>query len=353
MPLTPMRQILDEAAKKQYGVGAYNVNNMEQIQAIMKAAKETGSPVVIQASYGALQYSNMIYLKKLMEAAVEENPAVPVAVHLDHGPDFKTVKEAIALGFSSVMIDGSLDYGTKTASGAHPARTFADNIRVTKEVVDYAHARGVTVEGELGTLGGIEDDTQAEAVHLTDPEQCQEFCEKTGVDALAIAIGTSHGAYKFKAEPKLAMDLVTEIHKRVPNVRLVMHGSSSVPAELVDEVNKYGGKLEKTMGVPVASIQEAVRRGINKINVDTDGRLVVTAAIRKVFFEKPKEFDPRKYMGPARDALAKLIAQRMKDFGTAGHVGDYQPVSLEDMKKFYASAGGAAKGGCGCGCKHK
>lgn len=345
MPLTPMRQILDEAAKGGYGVGAYNVNNMEQIQAIMKAARDTKSPVIIQASYGALQYSNMVYLKHLMQAAVEENPEIPVAMHLDHGPNLDTCMEAIALGFSSVMIDGSLDYGTKTAGGAHPARSFEDNMRVTKEVVDYAHARGVTVEGELGTLGGIEDDTVAEAVHLTDPLECAEFVKNTGVDALAIAIGTSHGAYKFKTEPKLAMELVDDIHKRVPNCRLVMHGSSSVPAELVAEVNKYGGELQKTMGVPVAAIQEAVKRGINKINVDTDGRLVVTAAIRKVFVEKPKEFDPRKYLGPARDALSKLIAQRMVEFGTAGHAGDYKAMSMDDMKKFYG------KGGCCCNCK--
>ena len=353
MPLTPMRQILDEAAKGKYGVGAYNVNNMEQIQAIMKAAKDTNSPLIIQASHGALQYSNMIYLKHLMQAAVEENPQIPVAMHLDHGPDLETCKEAIALGFSSVMIDGSLDYHTKDANGAHPARSFEDNIKVTKEVVDYAHAHGVSVEGELGTLGGIEDDTVAAAVHLTDPDQCQEFVAKTGVDALAIAIGTSHGAYKFKDEPKLAMELVDDIHRRVPNVRLVMHGSSSVPAELVDEVNKYGGQLQKTMGVPVASIQQAIQRGINKINVDTDGRLVITAAIRKVFTEKPKEFDPRKYLGPARDALAKLISQRMKDFGTAGHASDYKAMSLADMKAVYAQGGTKPSGGCGCGCSCK
>ena len=336
MPLTPMRQILDEAAKGRYGVGAYNVNNMEQIQAIMQAARETQSPLIVQASHGALKYSNMIYLKHLMDAAMEESPEIPVAVHLDHGPDMATVKEAIALDFSSVMIDGSLDYSKKTASGAHPARSFEDNMRVTREVVDYAHARGVTVEGELGTLGGIEDDTVAETTHLTDPNQVEEFVARTGVDALAIAIGTSHGAYKFKHEPKLAIDLVGQIHQRVPNVRLVMHGSSSVPKELVDEVNKYGGKLQQTMGVPVAAIQDAISRGINKINVDTDGRLVVTAAIRKVFAESPKEFDPRKYLGPARDALAKLIAGRMKAFGTAGHAKDYKPMSLADMKQVYA-----------------
>ena len=336
MPLVPMRQVLDEARKGGYGVGAYNVNNMEQIQAIMKAARETQSPVIIQASYGALQYSNMVYLKHLMQAAIEENPDIPVAMHLDHGPDVATCKQAIALGFSSVMIDGSLDYAAKDAGGAHPARTFEGNIEVTREVVDYAHSLGVSVEGELGTLGGIEDDTVAASVNLTDPDECQEFVEKTGVDALALAIGTSHGAYKFKAEPKLAMDLIDECHRRVPGTCLVMHGSFSVPAELVAEVNKYGGKLEKTMGVPVAAIQEAIQRGINKINVDTDGRLVVTAAIRKVFTEKPKEFDPRKYLGPAREALAELIAGRMKAFGTAGHAGDYTPKTLDDMKAFYA-----------------
>ncbi len=336
MSLATSRQILDEAAKGSYGVGAYNVNNMEQIQAIMQAARETKSPLIIQASHGALKYSNMVYLKHLMQAAVEENPDIPVAMHLDHGPDFETVKQAIALGFSSVMIDGSLDYASKDDSGAHPARSFEDNIRVTREVVEYAHERGVSVEGELGTLGGIEDDTVAASANLTNPDECEQFVRETGVDALAVAIGTSHGAYKFKEKPTLAIDLVSKIRERVPNTCLVMHGSSSVPPELVAEVNKYGGKLEKTMGVPVESIQEAIGRGISKINVDTDGRLVVTAAIRRVFQEQPAQFDPRKYLGPAREALAKLIAGRMEAFGTAGHAGDYTAKSLEEMKAFYA-----------------
>ena len=336
MPLCPMRQMLDEARKVGYGVGAYNVNNMEQIQAICQAASETKSPLIIQASRGALEYTNLIYLKHLMAAAVEESPDIPIVLHLDHGPNLKICKEAIGLGFTSVMIDGSIDYDKKTPEGKHPARSFEDNIRVTKEVVDFAHASGVSVEGELGTLGGIEEETHTDKVLLTDPAQVEEFCKRTGVDALALAIGTSHGAYKFKHEPVLAMELISESRKRAPETAFVMHGSSSVPKELVDEVNKYGGKLPGAMGVPISSIQEAVRRGIQKINVDTDGRLVVTAAIRKVFAEKPGEFDPRKYLGPARDALAKLIAQKMRDFGTAGHAADYEPKSLAEMKTLYA-----------------
>jgi len=335
MPLTPMRQILDEAKKIGYGVGAYNVNNMEQIQAIMKAAKDTQSPVILQASRGALEYTSMVYLKHLMLAAVEENPDIPLAMHLDHGPNLEVCKEAIALGFTSVMIDGSIDYDVKDAKGKHPARTFEDNIRVTKEVVDFAHTLGVSVEGELGTLGGIEEDTVASEVLLTDPEQAVEFVQKTGVDALALAIGTSHGAYKFKHEPKLAMDLIDGVRKNVPKTALVMHGSSSVPAELVDQVNKYGGKLDKTMGVPIPSIQEAIKRGVTKINVDTDGRLAYTGALRKFLAENPKEFDQRKYLGYGRTAIYNVIKSKMIDFGTANHAKDYKPMTLADMKKFY------------------
>ncbi|MDK1031591.1 MAG: ketose-bisphosphate aldolase, partial [Planctomycetia bacterium] len=298
MPLTPMRQIVDEAAKGGYGVGAYNVNNMEQIQAIMTAASQTQSPLIVQASRGALEYTNFTYLKHLMLAAMEENPDLPIALHLDHGPDLDLCKKAIAIGFSSVMIDGSIDYDATTDTGKHPPRSLDDNIRVTKEVVDYAHSFGVSVEGELGTLGGIEEDTKTDEVILTDPDEAQEFVERTGVDALALAIGTSHGAYKFKHEPTLALELVAEVKKRVPNTALVMHGSSSVPKELIDEINKYGGGMEHTMGVPIASIQEAIKLGIAKVNVDTDGRLSVTGTIRKVFAEKPAEFDPRKYLGP-------------------------------------------------------
>ena len=329
MPLVPMKPLLEEALKGKYGVGAYNVNNMEQIQAIMTAATTTKSPVIIQASRGALKYSSMIYLKKLMEAAVELNPAIPIVLHLDHGNGLKSCQEAIALGFTSVMIDGSLKEDGKTPTN------FAENVAVTKSVVDYAHPFGVTVEGEIGTLGGIEDGVGSGKVHLTDPAEAEKFVKATGVDALALAIGTSHGAYKFKVAPKLAMDIVTEVRKRCPHLPLVMHGSSSVPPELVAVVNQYGGKMPDAQGVPIEQIQEGIRRGVAKINVDTDGRIAITGAIRKVFVETPEKFDPRDYLGPARDALAAVIAQRMKDFGTAGHAGDYKPVTLADMKKVY------------------
>lgn len=329
MPLVPMKQVLDEAQKGDYGVGAYNVNNMEQIQAIMMAADETKSPVIIQASRGALKYSKMIYLKRLMDAAAEENPGIPIVLHLDHGNSLETCKEAIALGFTSVMIDGSLKEDSKTPT------SYDENVAVTKSVVDYAHKLGVSVEGELGTLGGIEDGVGSGQVNLTDPDQAEQFIKATGVDALALAIGTSHGAYKFKEEPKLAMNIIDEVRKRCPDTPLVMHGSSSVPEELVAIVNKYGGAMPNAKGVPIPQIQDAIKRGVRKINVDTDGRIAITGAIRKVFVEKPAEFDPRKYLGPARDALAEVIAGKMRDFGTDGHAGDYAPKTLEDMKKLY------------------
>jgi len=338
MPLTPMRQILDEAKKAGYGVGAYNVNNMEQIQAIMQAARETQSPLILQASRGALEYTSMVYIKHLMLAAMEENPDIPMAMHLDHGPNLDLCKKAIELGFTSVMIDGSIDYSVTNPDGKHPARSFEDNIRVTKEVVDYAHSFGVSVEGELGTLGGIEEDTKASEVLLTDPDEAVEFVERTGVDALALAIGTSHGAYKFKHEPTLAMDLIDRVARNVPGTALVMHGSSSVPPELVETINQFGGNLEKTMGVPIPSIQEAIKRGVTKINVDTDGRLACTGAIRKYLAENPKVFDQRKYLGASRTAIYEVIKSKMIDFGTAGHAGDYKPLTLEDMKKFYSEA---------------
>ncbi len=330
MPLVPMKQILDEAIKGNYGVGAYNVNNMEQIQGIMRAAKETGSPLIIQASRGALKYTNMVYIKHMAAAAVEDNPGIPIALHLDHGNSLETCKEAISLGFTSVMIDGSLKEDSKTPT------TFEENVEVTKKVVDYAHRFGVTVEGELGTLGGIEDGVGSGKVKLTDPEEAVKFIKATGVDALALAIGTSHGAYKFKAEPKLALDIVSEVSSKLGNFPLVMHGSSSVPQNLIEVINRYGGKLEKTMGVPMPSIQEAIKRGIRKINVDTDGRLAMTGAVRKVLSEKPDVFDPRKYFGAAREAVYGVIKGKMIDFGTAGHASDYKPMSLEDMKKNYS-----------------
>ncbi|MBU0732317.1 ketose-bisphosphate aldolase [Patescibacteria group bacterium] len=329
MPLVPAKILLDDAVKNKYAVGAFNVNNMEQIQAIMAAAKETMSPVIIQASRGALEYSNLIYLKKLMEAAVIDNPEVPLAVHLDHGNSLETVKQAIDLGFTSVMIDGSLKEDSKTPT------TFEENVEITKKVVEYAHPFGVTVEGELGTLGGIEDGVGSGEVNLTDPDQAVEFVKETGVDSLAVAIGTSHGAYKFKEEPKLALDIVKEINKKMPELPLVMHGSSSVPKELVDLVNKWGGKMPDACGVPVAQIQSVIPFGVAKVNVDTDGRMVITGTIRKILTEKPEEFDPRKYLGPARDALYEMIAERMKDFYTAGHASEIKDVTLEEAKAFY------------------
>ena len=344
MPLVPMRQILDEAAKGGYGVGAFNVNNMEQIQAIMEAANETNSPVIIQASRGALKYSRMIYLKKLMEAAVTEYPHIPVAMHLDHGNSIETLKQAIDLGFTSVMMDGSLGEDGKTPN------TYEQNVAITKAAVALAHPLGVTVEGELGCLGGIEDGhgagLSAEEVsdHLTDPAQAEDFVAQTGLDALAVAIGTSHGAYKSgRVDPKtgevlppaLAMDRIHEIHKRMPNCHMVMHGSSSVPKELVDIINQYGGKMPGTFGIPVEQIQDGISHGVRKINVDTDSRLAMTGAVRKVFSEKPEKFDPRDWMGPAREAAKQVYLQRMEAFGQAGHAGDYRPMSLDDMKKVY------------------
>ncbi len=344
MPLVPMRQILDEAAKGGYGVGAFNVNNMEQIQAIMQAAHDTKSPVIIQASRGALKYSKMIYLRNLVQAAVEEYPEIPVAMHLDHGNSLDTCKQAISLGFTSVMIDGSLAEDGKTPN------TYEANVGVTKSVVQYAHPLGVTVEGELGCLGGIEDGhgagLRADEVgaHLTNPAQAEQFVADTKVDALAVAIGTSHGAYKSgRKDPKtgevlpptLAMERIHEIHKRMPKCHMVMHGSSSVPKELVDIINQYGGKMPGTFGIPLSQIQDGIRHGVRKVNVDTDSRLAMTGAVRKVFAETPEKFDPRDWLKPAREAAYKVYVNRMEAFGQAGHAGDYNPMTLEDMKRFY------------------
>ena len=337
MPLVSMRQLLDEAAKGGYGVGAFNVNNMEQIQAIMEAARETKSPAIVQASRGARSYSQDNFLYHLMLAAAELYPEIPMALHQDHGNSPETCKSAIDLGFTSVMMDGSLMPDGKTPS------TFEYNVQVTREVVELAHAKGVTVEGEIGVLGGIEDGHGAGGTgleHVTDPEQAVEFVEKTGVDALAIAIGTSHGAYKFSQKPTgetLKMDILIEIHRRLPGTHLVMHGSSSVPQDLQDVINKYVGKLKPTWGVPIEEIQLGIRNGVRKINVDTDNRLAMTGAIRKVLWESPEKFDPRDYNKPARDAMHKVVAQRMTQFGQAGHAGDYKPIPLAEMAKRYAS----------------
>ena len=337
MPLVSLRQVLDEAAKGGYGVGAFNVNNMEQIQAIMEAARETQSPVIVQASRGARSYSKDRFLTHLMLAAVELYPEIPVVMHQDHGNSVATCKSAIEQGFTSVMMDGSLMEDGKTPS------SFEYNVKVTREIVEIAHAKGVTVEGEIGTLGGIEDGHGAGVdglSHLTDPDQAAEFVRQTGLDALAIAIGTSHGAYKFTSKPTgatLKMDRLIEIHNKLPGAHLVMHGSSSVPKELQDIINQYGGKLRPTWWVPVEEIQLGIKNGVRKVNVDTDNRLAITGAIRKVLFETPEKFDPRDYLTPARDAMQKVVAQRMVQFGQAGHAGDYQPLPLEEMAKRYKS----------------
>jgi fructose-bisphosphate aldolase class II len=341
-----MRQLLDEAARGGYGVGAFSVNNMEQIQGIMQAARDTASPVIVQASRGARSYAGDRFLYHLMLAAAEEYPEIPVALHQDHGNSPATCISAIELGFTSVMMDGSLH---------EDGRTVADyeyNIRVTREVVEYAHARGVTVEGELGTLGGIEDGAGSGEVHLTDPDQAVDFVERTGIDALAVAIGTSHGAYKFSRRPDekvLAMHVIEEIHRRLPDTHLVMHGSSSVPATLIDRINAAGGRLREAFGVPVEEIRLGIRHGVRKVNIDTDGRLAMTAAVREALAVAPEEFDPRHFTRASREGMRAIVAERMVQFGQAGRAGDYAPLSLERMRELYAlsarapvSAGAAA-----------
>jgi fructose-bisphosphate aldolase class II len=339
MPLVSMRQLLDEAARGGYGVGAFNVNNMEQIQGIMEAARETSSPVIVQASRGARSYAGDRFLHHLMLAAGEEYPEIPVALHLDHGNSPETCVSAIDLGFTSVMMDGSLLADGKSVAD------YEYNVRVTRWVVEYAHARGVTVEGELGTLGGIEDGVGSGEVHLTDPDQAVDFVQRTGIDALAVAIGTSHGAYKFSRRPDsqlLAMGVIEEIHRRLPDTHLVMHGSSSVPAELIDRINAAGGSLRPAFGVPVEEIQQGIRHGVRKINVDTDGRLAITAAVREALAANPDEFDPRHFTRASRQGMQQIVANRMRQFGQAGHAADYEPVSLEAMRHGYAEDKAAA-----------
>ncbi len=350
MPMVSMRQVLEEAARGGYGVGAFNVNNMEQVQAIMRAAEELDAPVIIQASRGALQYSEMIYLKKLMEAAVERHPEVKVVLHLDHGNSPETCRQAIALGFTSVMMDGSLMPDGRTIA------SYEYNVAVTREVVEYAHERGVSVEGELGCLGGIEDGHGAgvaadDSSHLTDPDQAVEFVRATGIDCLALAIGTSHGAYKTMRydqqgrplPPRLALERIELVERKLaeagyPAFPLVMHGSSSVPPELVEIVNRYGGAMKATMGIPMSDIQFGIQRGVRKINVDTDGRIAMTGAVRKALAENPGHFDPRDWLKPAREALHQLIKGKMVDFGQAGHGHDYEPLALAEMAARYRGA---------------
>jgi fructose-bisphosphate aldolase, class II len=326
--LVPMKLILDEAAKGNYGVAHFNVNNMEQAQAVLNAAVEAKSPVIMAASRGARSYAGVDFIKGLVDICVLRNPEIPIALHLDHGNSALNCKEAVDDGFTSVMMDGSLLEDSKTPSD------FDYNVNVTREVVKYAHPFGVTVEGELGCLGGIEDGVGSGKISLTDPQQVKEFVDKTGVDALAVAVGTSHGAYKFKEVPKLAMDIISEINRLCPSLHLVMHGSSSVPQELVMEINKYGGQMPNAMGVPIESIQEGIRHGVRKVNIDTDLRLASTAAMRKVMIEKPTAFDPREFLKPAREAMKNVCLSKMIAFGSAGKIG-YQQTGIDAMKNAY------------------
>ena len=307
MSLVTTKEMFEKSMKEGYAIGAFNVNNMEIIQGIVDAAAEQKSPVILQASSSAIKYAKINYLMKMVEAAVEEHPEIPIAIHLDHGPDFETCKMCVDSGFTSVMFDGS-------------KYDFEENIRLTKEVVDYAHAHGVVVEAELGKLAGIEDDVNVSAsdAMYTDPEQAEEFVRRTGVDSLAIAIGTSHGAYKFKGEAKLRFDILKQIKERIPNTPIVLHGASTVIPELVNMCNEYGGNIPGAKGVPDEILHEASVSGVSKINVDTDLRLAMTAGIRKVFVEDPSAFDPRKYLTPARELVKQTVAHKMKDvFGSA------------------------------------
>ena len=306
MPLVTTKEMFEKSIKEGFAIGAFNVNNMEIIQGIVDAAAEENSPVILQASSGAIKYARPTYLKKMVEAAVEETN-IPIALHLDHGADFETCKACIDAGFTSVMIDGS-------------KYDFEENIAITKKVVDYAHERGVVVEAELGKLAGIEDDVNvsAEDAMYTDPEQAKEFVERTGCDSLAIAIGTSHGAYKFKGEAKLRFDILAKIKELIPNTPIVLHGASTVIPELVNMCNKYGADIPGAKGVPDEILNEASKSGVSKINVDTDLRLAMTGAIRKEFAENPNAFDPRKYLGPARDLIKETVSHKIRDvFGSS------------------------------------
>lgn len=344
MPMIPMRVLLDFAAKNKFGVCALNVNNMEQIQAIMQAARQTKSPVIIQASRGARSYTDDEFLRHLMMAAEELYPEIPIVMHQDHGNSPETCISAIKQGFTSVMMDGSLEEDGKTPS------SYEYNVAVTRYVVDVAHSVGVSVEGELGCLGSLENlGGEQEDGHgaqgkltleqlLTDPDQAIDFVQRTGVDALAVAIGTSHGAYKFSRKPTgevLAISRIEEIHKKIPDCHLVMHGSSSVPQDLLEIINKYGGKMRETYGVPVEEIQKGIAAGVRKINVDTDNRLAMTGAIRKFLTENPAEFDLRGYMKPARAAMQKVCEERMQEFGQAGQAPHVPIVTLKQMAKDY------------------
>lgn len=344
MALISMRQLLDHAAENGYGVPAFNVNNLEQMRAIMAAADQTNSPVIVQGSAGARKYAGAPFLRHMILAAIEEFPHIPVCMHQDHGTSPAVCQRSIQLGFSSVMMDGSLLEDGKT-----PA-SYEYNVDVTRQTVAMAHACGVSVEGELGVLGsletgmaGEEDGIGAEGVlskeqMLTDPDEAADFVAKTNVDALAIACGTSHGAYKFTRPPTddiLAIDQIKAIHKRIPNTHLVMHGSSSVPQEWLAVINEFGGQIPETYGVPVEQIVEGIKNGVRKVNIDTDLRLASTGAIRKFLAENPSEFDPRKYFKASMQAMTDICVDRYQAFGTAGHADKINVISLENMVNKY------------------
>jgi fructose-bisphosphate aldolase, class II len=345
MALVPMRMLLDHAAENGYGIPAFNVNNLEQILAIMQAADETNSPVILQASRGARQYAGENFLSHLILAASESYPHIPIAMHQDHGNSPATCYSAIRNGFTSVMMDGSLE-----ADGKTPA-SFDYNVNITAEVVKVAHAVGASVEGELGCLGSLEtgrgdkedghgfEGTLSKDQLLTDPDEAVEFVERTQVDALAIAIGTSHGAYKFTRKPTgeiLAISLIEEIHRRLPNTHLVMHGSSSVPQKWLDIINKYGGKIPETYGVPVEEIQKGIKSGVRKVNIDTDNRLAITAAIRESFHKDPSNFDPRHFMKHSIKYMKQVCSERYQQFWTAGNASKIKQESIEAYATKYA-----------------
>ena len=345
MPLVSMRELLDHAAANHYGIPAFNVNNLEQVQAVMAAADEVGAPVILQASAGARKYAGEHFIKHLIAAAAEAYPHIPLVMHQDHGTSPKICQGAIDLGFGSVMMDGSLREDGKTPAD------FDYNVRVTREVVDMAHKVGVTVEGELGCLGSLETAEAGEGdgvgavgklshdQMLTDPEEAAQFVAATQLDALAIAIGTSHGAYKFSRPPTgdvLAIARVKEIHARIPNTHLVMHGSSSVPQDLLDIINQFGGQMKQTYGVPVKEIQEAIKHGVRKINIDTDIRMAMTGAVRKFQAENPDKFDMREWMKPAREAAKAICKQRYVEFGCEGQGAKIKGVPLSVMAEKYA-----------------
>jgi fructose-bisphosphate aldolase class II len=345
MAMIALRQLLDHAAEHDYGVPAFNINNMEQIQAIMAAAEQTDSPVILQASAGARSYAGEPYLRKMVEAAVEQHPRIPVCLHQDHGSSPAVCQQSIRSGFTSVMMDGSLREDMKT-----PA-SYDYNVEVTRKVVEMAHAVGVSVEGELGCLGsletgqaGEEDGVGAEGTldHsqlLTDPAEAADFVAATGVDALAVAIGTSHGAYKFTRPPTgdiLAIERIRVIHARIPDTHLVMHGSSSVPQEWLAIIREYGGEIGQTYGVPVEAIVEGIRSGVRKVNIDTDLRLAMSGAMRRLAAQQRAEFDPRKFFKAAREAAADICRERFEAFGTAGQASRITPLPLESLARRYA-----------------